>query len=317
MPLDPQAETLLQAMAAAGVLLDTSLPVADQRRLLDSRTVFRAEDSTLPGAAGPIPVRIFLPPGPRPLPVLVYFHGGGWVIGSLDGYDSRCRLLAEWGGCAVVSVDYRMAPEYPFPAAVDDAYAATCWIAEHAPDFGGDPRRVAVGGDSAGGNLATVVAMLARDKGGPRLTFQCLVYPVTDTDTETRSYMENAVGYNLTRDAMRWFIEQYVPDPAQRKNPLVAPLRSADLSRLPPALVITAEYDPLRDEGEAYAFALEKAGVKVELRRYDGMFHGFWGMSAVLDQGKQAIQDAGVALRCALGLVASRALDAGSRTRGR
>lgn len=299
MPLDPQAQKVLEAMAAAGALLDPSLPVAEQRRAIDNRTVFKTEDRQIPGPGGSIPVRIYLPPGPRPLPVLVYFHGGGWVIGSVDGYDARCRLLADWAGCAIVSVDYRMAPEHPFPAAVDDAYAATCWAAEYAAQYGGDPGSVAVGGDSAGGNLAAVVSQLARDRHGPRLVFQCLIYPVVDTDLDTGSYRENAAGYNLTRDAMAWFIQQYVPDPAQRTDPRVAPLRAADFGGLPPAFVITAEFDPLRDEGEAYVAALKHAGVPVQLHRYEGMFHGFWGMSALLDRAKEAMAETGKALRAA------------------
>ena len=299
MPLDPQARRLLDQMEAAGALLSPALPVSEQRRLNLLRSARTVEDRQMDGPAGPLPIRIYTPPGPRPLPILVYFHGGGWVLGDLDGNDLRCRVLSDWAGCLVVSVDYRLAPEHRFPAAVEDAYAATCWVAENAGSIAGDRNRIAVGGDSAGGNLAAVVALAARDRGAPGLVYQYLVYPVADWPLETSSYRENAEGYLLSREMMAWFWDQYVPDETSRQDPLASPLRAADLSRLPPAMVITAEYDPLRDEGEAYAVRLQAAGVPVEAKRYHGMIHGFLNSAAALDQGKLAIMDSARALRAA------------------
>jgi acetyl esterase len=261
--------------------------------------VAKIENRTLPSPAGGIPVRIYTPAGRGSLPVLVYFHGGGWVLGSVEGNDVLCRALSNAAGCIVMSVDYRLAPEHPFPAAVDDAYHATLWAAENAAGIGGDSSRIAVGGDSAGGNLAAVVAQVARDHGKPSLKFQLLIYPVTDAACDTPSYSENADGYLLTRDAMQWFWNHYTPSDADRKNPCASPLRAVNFTGLPPALVITAEFDPLRDEGERYADRLRAAGISVQLTRYDGMIHGFFAMAAMIDQGKQAIQQAAAALRAA------------------
>ena len=254
-------------------------------------------DRTIPGPASDIPIRVYTPKGGSTLPVLVFFHGGGWVICDLDTHDGVCRALANAAGCIVVAVDYRLAPEHKFPAAADDAFAATEWVAEHAVEIGGDPSRVAVGGDSAGGNLAAVVAQMANDRGGPKLAFQLMVYPVTDYNFDTASYRENAEGYMLTTDAMKWFWTHYLPDAKAGLDPRASPLRADDLSGLPPALVITAEFDPLRDEGEAYAARLADAGVAAKSTRYDGMIHGFFSMSALLPQGRQAIDEAAAALR--------------------
>jgi acetyl esterase len=229
--------------------------------------------------------------------VLVYFHGGGWVLGGLETHDGVCRGLANGAACVVVSVDYRLAPENKFPAAAEDCYAAAAWVAKHAPVIGGDPRRIAVGGDSAGGNLSAVVALMAGDRQGPELSLQLLVYPVTDSACDTPSYRENAEGYLLTRDAMAWFWNHYVRDDRDRINPHAAPLRAGNVAGTPPALVITAEFDPLRDEGEAYARRLEAAGVPVTLTRYDGMIHGFFGMTMVMDKARAAMHEATMALR--------------------
>jgi acetyl esterase len=262
--------------------------------------VAKVEDRTIPGPSGvQIPFRIYTPSGQGPLPVLAYFHGGGWVIGNLETVDAPCRALANGAGCVVVSVDYRLAPEHTFPAAAEDCYAATRWVAEHAAELGGDPRRIAVGGDSAGGNLAAVVSLMARDRGGPALVFQLLVYPVTDYSYDTPSYQENAEGYLLTRGAMVWFWDHYLSGGQDGRHPHASPLRAESLANLPPALVITAEYDPLRDEGEAYAKRLEQAGVPVTLTRYPGMIHGFFQMGGVLEGGRRAITQAAEALRSA------------------
>ncbi len=240
-------------------------------------------------------VRVVWPRERGDLPCLVYFHGGGWTFCSIETHDATCRKLANGAGCVVVSVEYRLAPEHPFPAAAEDAFAATRWVAGHADALGIDPQRVAVGGDSAGGNLAAVVALMARDRGELKLCHQLLVYPITDHDFETVSYRENAAGPLLTRSMMQSFWDFYVPD-GNRSNPYVSPLRAQSLAELPPATVITAEYDPLRDEGEAYALRLREAGVAVNASRYDGMIHGFFGFDEVLPAGRKAVDEAAAAL---------------------
>ncbi len=268
---------------------------------VDLEPIDRVEDRRIPGPAGEIPVRIYRPASPGPLPALVGFHGGGWVIGDLDGYEGMCRHIANSVGCLLVSVDYRLAPEHPFPAAAEDAYAATCWVAEQATELGADPRRLAVAGDSAGGNLAAVCALMARDRGGPDLVFQLLIYPVTDCSFDTPSYRENAEGYFLKAVTMRWYWRQYLGDSADGSDPYASPLRAPDLSHLPPALIITAGYDPLRDEGEAYGRRLQAAGVDATVRRYETMFHGFFGFGLLLDAALPANEDAFAALRAAFG----------------
>ena len=305
MPLDPQAKAVLDQFASMGGQQLHEMSVAQARELIlgmvalagEPESVARIENRTVPGPAGQIPVRIYTPVGTAPFPVLVYFHGGGWVIGNLDTHDGICRSLANRVGCLVVSVDYRLAPEHPFPAAPEDCYAATRWLAEHAGSLGGDKGRIAVGGDSAGGNLAAVVALMARDRGGPKLAFQLLVYPATDTDFETRSYRENSEGYFLTRADMVWFWNHYAPRDEDRRNPYAAPLRAASLRGLPPALVITAEFDPLCDDGNAYAARLREDGVPVRLSQQDGLIHGFFQMGAVIDRGRASVDEASRALK--------------------
>jgi len=307
MPLDPQAKALLDQVQALGAPPLNSLSPADARLAAKAlaglsgtaEAVASVENRTVPGLAGPIPVRIYTPAGDGPFPVLVYFHGGGWVIGDLDTQDGACRALANRAGSVVVSVDYRLAPEHKFPAALEDTYAATEWVAGNAANINADPARIAIGGDSAGGNLAAATAQKARDLGGPRLAFQLLVYPVTDGACDSASYRDNANGYLLTNDMMQWFWNQYVRSTADRLNPMASPLRTRNLGGLPPALVQTAEFDPLRDEGEAYAVRLKEAGVAVALTRYDGMIHGFFGMGSMIDKAKTAISEAATALRAA------------------
>jgi acetyl esterase len=223
-------------------------------------------------------VRVYRPAATRPLPVLVYLHGGGWALGDLDMQDDTCRRLAAGASCVVVSVDYRLAPEHRFPAALDDAYNVLAWSRTHAREIGGAPGRLAVAGGSAGGNLAAAAALGARDAGDPSLELQVLIYPALDSSMTEPSYTENATGYMLSRDMMTWFWGQYVPEPAEARNPLASPSFAADLSGLPPALVETAEFDPLRDEGERYARRLAAAGVDVELNRHNGLIHGYLGM---------------------------------------
>ncbi len=247
-----------------------------------------------------MPVRVYTPQGEGPFPGLVYFHGGGFVLCNLDTHDGICRSLANAAGCVVVSIDYRLAPEHPYPAAPEDCYAATQWVAKNGAELDIDVSRLAIGGDSAGGNLTAVTALMARDRGGPTLRFQLLVYPVTDCAFDTASYRENAEGYFLTIGMMRWFWQKYLTDPAQARDGYASPLRAADLANLPPGLCITAGYDPLRDEGEAYAERLRKAGIDIRTSRYAGMFHGFFGMGGQIDKAREAIAEAAAALRAAL-----------------
>jgi acetyl esterase len=307
MPLHPQTRALLDQFAAAGGFDATQLPVPAVRAMYAQMSVGRPgpevasiAERSVPGPAGAIAVRVYAPAAGRALPGIVYFHGGGFVIGGLDSHDGTCRALANASGCAVVSVDYRLAPEHRFPAAPEDCYAALRFVAERGEELGIDPRRLAVAGDSAGGNLAAVTALLARERRGPDLRFQLLVYPVADHAFDTASYRDNAEGYFLTTAMMRWFWGHYLERPEQGDDPLASPLRAKDLAGLPPALVITAEYDPLRDEGEAYAERLRKAGVAAELLRYDGQIHGFFSLFDALDDGRAAVERAGAALRAAL-----------------
>ncbi len=311
MTLSAQCRVVLDQLVSAGIPHVSSLTpararqVAAERRALNPprvEAVEQVEDRQIAGVegVGTIPIRIYNPkPSAPPLAVEVYFHGGGWVVGDLDSHDAVCRAIANRAGCIVVSVDYRLAPEAPFPAALEDAYAATRWVVDHAAEIGADPGRLAVGGDSAGGNLAAAVCLLARERGGPAIALQILVYPVTDGGCATGSYDEFARDFSLERADMLWYWDQYLGD-QDRLQPLASPLRATDLSGLPPALIITAGYDPLRDEGEAYAQRLRDAGVPTTLTRYDGVIHGFLGMLGVVDESQQAIEQVAHALRTRL-----------------
>jgi acetyl esterase len=312
MPLDPQAATLLETLAAAS----EGQPQLHERTPEDARQVYDAmallrqsdepiagiEDRTVPGPAGDIPIRIYRPEGEDALPVVVFFHGGGWVIGSIETHDALCRSLASRSGCAVVSVEYRLAPEVCFPEPLEDAYAATDWIGKHGGELGVDPGHLAVAGDSAGGNLAAAVCLLARDRGGPTIDFQLLVYPTLDHRLGHPSCTENAEGYFLTLDAMHWFSGHYLGAERAEKalDPYASPLLASDLRGVPAAHVITAEFDPLRDEGEAYAQALADADVPVTVRRYDGMIHGFVSLFGLLDRGDEGLNECASTIRAAL-----------------
>jgi acetyl esterase len=280
---DARAADVRDAIAGAG----TPEPVAQVRDLI------------LPGPAGELAARLYRPAGAGPLPVLVYFFGGGWSLGTLDTSDGICRRLTNLTGCATVSVGYRLAPEHKFPAAVQDCYAGAAWVASHAAELGADSGRLAVGGDSAGGNLAAAVTLLARERGGPAILHQLLVYPNTDYQSQTPSMLGVDDPHFFNRKAVDWYWGMYLSAPRDGANPLASPLRSADLSGLPAATVITAEYDPLRDEGEQYAARLREAGVPVESTRYDGVMHGFFAMSGVLDTARQATEHAADRLRAA------------------
>ena len=310
MPVHPHAQAIIDMLDSVGGLnFDSVTPQQARDRFLEMRVpiplepVGKIENLAITGLAGELPVRVYTPEGPGPFPALVWFHGGGWVLGDLEGADPTCCLLANAGGCVVISVDYRLAPEAKYPAAADDCFRATAWVAENAGTLGVDAARIAVGGDSAGGNLAAVVCQMARERGGPALIHQLLVYPVTDRDFTTVSYRDNADGYLLTRSSMEWFWDHYLNDPGEAANAYAAPLRAMDLAGLPSATVITAEFDPLRDEGEAYATKLRSAGVETTCTRYDGMIHGFFTMANALEDGRRAVAEAGKNLRCAFAAV--------------
>src|ERR1700733_10018965 len=301
--LHPEVRALLEMIDALGAPpLESQDPVEARNARVDAMKMMGGEPDALgyvenlavPGPGGEIPVRVYaIERGGALRPALVYFHGGGFVFGNLDTHDAVCRAIAKESGAVVISVDYRLAPENKFPAAVDDSYAATVWVAANAERLGIDAHRIAVGGDSAGGNLAAVIAIRCRDAGGPALAAQVLLYPVTDSSSfETESHREFAEGYFLTRGAMDWFTGHYVASSDQRRHPEASPLLASNLSGLPPALVITAEFDPLRDEGETYAERLRQAGVPVTVTRYPGMIHGFVSMHGVLAGGRQAVKEA-------------------------
>jgi acetyl esterase len=312
MALEPQAEAVLDLVIKSGRPPYNVLSPKEARQLF--RETRPASTPTPPaigvvtnlaaeGPGGPIPVRVYRPAGvadATPLPGLVYFHGGGWVIGDLDTHDVLCRQLTAEAGVSVVSVDYRLAPEHKFPGAVDDAWAATRWAVARAGELGIDASRLAVGGDSAGGNLAAVVAMLAREQGRPSIKFQVLLYPVTDLADESKSYQDFADGYLLTRDGMRWFSQHYLNSRDEAGDWRASPLRARTLDGLPPALVVTAGFDPLRDEGEAYARRLREAGVRVDYVCYGGMIHGFVPMGRLLETGNRAVAHVAASLRDAL-----------------
>ena len=313
MPLDRQVETILQAMRDAGrpethTLAPAMAREAYQQMALalggEIRAVHNVEDLNLPGPAGEIPIRLYRPRalanGER-LGVLVFFHGGGWVIGDLETHDQVCRWLCAEADCIVVAIDYRLGPEHPFPAAVEDCYAAVAWVAENAAALGADSSRMAVGGDSAGGNLAAVVALLARDCGGPEICLQLLIYPATAAEPNSRSHQQFGEGLVLTRETIRYFYGHYLTDKAQRHDWRLAPLEAADLSHLPAAEIIVAGYDPLRDEGVEYASRLIEAGNRVRLTNFSGMVHAFIQMPGVVDVSRQALRQCAGAMRDAFG----------------
>jgi acetyl esterase len=304
MPVDPQIAALLEAGRIAPQT--HTLSVADARAQYEARIaimapaapVARVEERMMDGPGGPLRIRVYTPHGKGPFPLLVFYHGSGFVLCSLDTHDGLCRNLCAGAGCVVASVDYRLAPEHPFPAATEDCLAAARWCAEHAASVGADPARIVVGGDSAGGNLAAVTALRIRDEGGPSLQGQLLLYPVTDFHTPGwPSYAENAEGYGLGRATMEWFWGHYLTDPTAATHPHAAPIRARDLRGLPPALVTSAEYDPLRDEGEAYADALHAAGNIVAASRWMGMNHGFLFWAGRVDKATAAVAEAAEWLR--------------------
>jgi acetyl esterase len=306
MPLDPQAQKVVETIAALNLKPISQSTPDEAREAMRTRTAGLGPVEDVPAVADHrvgdrrrITVRVYSPAGTNRIRPGLY-HGGGWVIGDLVTHDGICRSLANAARCAVASVDYRLAPEHRYPVAAEDSYAGFQWVLGHAAQLGSIPA-VAVGGDSAGGNLAAVMALLARDRRRPRLSLQLLVYPVTNHDFGTPSYRENATGYLLTTDDMRWFWRHYLVREEQGREPNASPLLAKSLGDLPPALVITAGCDPLRDEGEAYAKRLREAGVSVTLTQYPGMFHGFVRMTRILDQSRALLDEMAGALRKALG----------------
>jgi len=305
-PLHPYIAAALAAGADLPAI-DT-LPITAARAQVKARYPMAAaphhvgsvSDITLPGGDCDIRARVYRPSGAGTFGIVVFFHGSGFVVLDLDTHDEICRHICAGAGCVVVSVDYRLAPEHPYPAPLDDCWTALRWAAVHASEIGGDASRIAVGGDSAGGNLAAVCALLARDAGGPALALQALVYPVADVDFGTASYIANGDGYLLDLDQMQWFFDCYTTGHVDPADWHVSPLRAPDLSGVAPAVVITAEYDPLRDEGKAYADRLRDAGVAVEYRCFEGMIHSFFGLAAY-DAARDAMELVGTELRRAFG----------------
>jgi acetyl esterase len=308
MPLHPAAQQMLDAMNASGLTFRPGTTPEQRRAAMSAvivdgariKPVHDVEDRSAPGPAGDIPVRVYRPSADA-RPIVVWLHGGGWVTGSLETHDLTCRLLCAAVDATIVSVDYRLAPETKFPGAVDDCVAAWSWVAAHAADLGGDPGRIAVGGDSAGGNLAAVVALLARDGEVPVPAHQLLVYPVTDYEFESPAMVDNATGYFLEADTMRWFYDHYARTEADVADWRLSPLRVGDVAGVAPATVLTAEFDPLRDQGEAYGRRLQEAGVPTEIVRADGVFHGYFGMQKFLPPAQEPWDVAVHALRSSFG----------------
>ena len=308
MPLDPQIETIL------GLIKQSGLPevwqlTPDQareqylmrvRKLEVKQSIHRTEDRRIPGPDSDLPIRVYWPREAKPgelFPVLLWLHGGGFVIGNLDTHDSVCRMLAEQADCMVVAVDYRLAPEFKFPAAVDDSHAVLRWLASHGSEIGVDAKRIAVGGDSAGGNLAAVLSILARDQGFPPIALQLLIYPCTAPEPETASHHKFAEGYVLSRNSIVWFYKHYLRSQRDANDFRFAPLQTDDLSRLPPAFVLVAGYDPLRDEGVEYSKRLIEAGNRVTLANYEGVVHGFYLMGGAVDAARRAVAQSAAALK--------------------
>mgnify|MGYP003144581764 FL=1 len=306
--LDLQVRTLLEMLAQAdGTPISDMAPTDARAMYLAMKDAYevsigKVEDLTIPGPGGEIALRLYTPvaAGGGALPALVFFHGGGWVIGDLDTHDALCRTLANESGCKVVAVDYRLAPEHRCPAAVEDAYAAICWVENAGASHGIDVNAIGVAGDSAGGNLAAVVCQMAKAKKGPDIRHQLLIYPVTDTKTDTPSYQAFGEGFFLEKRTMEWFIDHYVGPDGDRADPVVAPLNAENLKGLPPAYVVTAGHDVLKDEGAAYARRLEEAGVDVTYVECAGMIHGFFNLQAMVEAARGDVARAAKAVAEAL-----------------
>jgi acetyl esterase/lipase len=310
-PLDPIATKILKMTAAAGSADVSRLSVSQLRdgfhhlaRMIDIKNapIGKVEDRMLPGPAGPLRARIYTPQeaSPADMPGLVYFHGGGGIFGSIDTHDGLCRMLSNDSGCITISVDYRQAPEHKFPAALEDSYAATQWVIDQARELGVDPYRLAVGGDSAGGGIAAAICQIARLGHGPRPALQVLLCPVMDMKGNTNSRHAFSEGYFLNKTIIDWMLNNYCGPDADLDDPRLSPLRATDLSDLPPAHIHTAEFDPLRDEGQLYADLLRQSGIPVRYTCHEGMIHHFYGMAGVIPYARTAMSAAGAAIKSAL-----------------
>jgi acetyl esterase len=304
MPLDPVAKAFLDGLATimpdVGTMSaeDTRTKIAEVGAMLaPSALVTEVTDRTIEVDGAEITVRTYRPPADGPLPVVVYYHGGGWVLGRLEDYDAALDALSLQTGCLIASIDYRMAPEWKFPVPVEDCYAATRWVADRAGELGADPDRMAVAGDSSGGNLAAAVALMCRDRGGPAVALQVLVYPIARCHLEPEGYVQGVDTPPLTTVAMAWYAQQYLSSPADVDNPYASPIAAEDLSGLPPTLLVTAEVDPLRDDCMAFGERLREAGVSLVTSHYSDMFHGFYSFRGFIPQGDQAFEEVASALR--------------------
>ncbi|RNF38120.1 alpha/beta hydrolase [Planococcus salinus] len=298
MPVNPKIQYFLEQMNAMPAMPMEQLTPEAMRSTENSQLVAqqkepveKVEDRTIPLAGRDIPIRIYTPAGQTPFPALVFYHGGGWVVGSIESHDAICRELANLASCMVVSVEYRLAPEHKFPAAVEDAYEALEWVVSQADELGIDTDRIAVGGDSAGGNLATVACLIAKERSGPRVVHQLLLYPSAGPAADYPSMTENAEGYLLTRDMMGWFQRHYLNSPEDRHHPYLSPILSDELEGMPSATILTAQYDPLRDVGTAYAEKLQSHGVEVFHKNYDDLIHGFANFSSFVPEARDAVAE--------------------------
>lgn len=299
MSLDPQIKLILEKFNAIQMPSWDQISPQSYREManqgidrgIKKEKVKEVEDRILSLEGRDLPIRVYTPDGEAPHPALVFYHGGGWVIGNLDSHDSVCRTLANKAKCVVIAVDYRLAPEHKFPAAVEDAYDALQWVAVHANEFNIDPNRIAVGGDSAGGNLAAVACIIAKERKTPNVVYQMLLYPSTGYKEVPNSMRENAEGFLLTTEQMNWFREQYFNNKEELQHPYASPVLYSDLSGLPSALIMTAQYDPLRDVGKAYADRLKESGVEVIYKNYEGLIHGFATFHTIVHAANEALEE--------------------------
>jgi len=313
MTLNPQVRDLLTYLKGVQPKPFHELSVFELRKMAELMSerqipeeIFRIADFTISNNEQPLSVRVYQPKERGSMPALLFFHGGGWVVGNLNTTDSLCRALANRTGCLVISVNYRLAPEYPFPAAIEDAYHALEWVVKQAGSLGADPKYIFVGGDSAGANVAAALALMARDRQGPKIAAQLLLYPVIDAQFDTGSYQEFSKGYYFEKEDLMWCWDQYVPNFNDRKNPYACPMQAVNLNSLPPAMVITAECDVLRDEGEKYAKRLRDADVLVIFKRFPGMIHGFLLWHQTLDAAKQAVIEISDGIHALIALLKER-----------
>ena len=308
MPVNPKIQYFLDQMNTMPLSMDQVTPEAMRSSessglmALQKEPVEKVEDRTISLAGRNIPIRIYTPKSEGPYPALVFYHGGGWVLGSIESHDAVCRELANLAACVVISVEYRLAPEHKFPSAVDDAYESLEWVASRAAELGIDPDRIAVGGDSAGGNLATVACLIAKERHGPRVVHQLLLYPSAGPAADYPSMTENGEGYLLTREMMGWFQSHYLQSAEDRSHPYLSPILSNELEGLPSATILTAQYDPLRDVGIAYAEKLQSHGVEVFHKNYEDLIHGFANFTSFVPEARQAVADGTEELKKAFAL---------------